>query len=263
MSKYSFGYVPDKHDKSNDVTIRSLFGAPNRLPAEFSLEPYITAIYDQGQLSDCVGWSFASTIELRLRVMKTPIELPSPMAIYTFARVEDRGTAASGPLQDQGCQPIHAANGLSTYGAPPVSKWPVDPSHVNDEPNLLEIEVSSEFKFTGFYRINSIGQQRLADVRQAIANGYPVSVGTAVDQAFENYDGTGVITAPDMSQVLGGHMISVVGYRADGTFRGRNQWSTQWGDSGMFTADSRWVMAPAMGDLYVITAAATGHKRAP
>lgn len=257
------GWHPDTHDKSKDQNSRALFGAAIRVPAEFSLEQYVSQIWDQGQTSSCVGWAFAQSIKLRLAVAGTSIELPTPEGIYVTARAQERALAGltpdQSPLQDNGCQPSLAVQGMNLVGVASMTAWPFDPSTINNEPKFEELEVASAFKLTGYARVNSDGSQRLADIKQAISSGYPVAIGTQVDQAFEAYNGTGIIQAPNPLQLLGGHMMHLIGYRADGSFRGVNQWGTSWGDSGFYWASSDWVASSYLSDAYILTCTATGH----
>lgn len=256
--RFGKGYRPDTHDKSKDPTTRAFFGAPVNIPAEFTLEGYVTTIWDQGQTSSCVGWAFAQGIQLRLSVAQTPISLPSPAAIYTFARAKSR-TNPDTLLTDTGSVPGYAALGLGEWGCPPLTAWAFDPATINDEPKFEDLEIASAFKFNGLYRIGSTGAERLTEIRQAISNGYPVVFGTDVDQAFEDYaGGAKPITAPDPNNLLGGHMMHFLGYTADGRFRLRNQWSDSWGDYGLAWVDESFVTAPQLGDMYVINAHATG-----
>jgi hypothetical protein len=261
--RFGKGYHPDTHDKSKDIPARALFGAIMRLPAEYSLEQFIAQIWDQGQTSACVGWAFAQAVMLRAAAAGTPIGLPSPVAWYTGARATERSLAGltpeQSPLQDNGSSPSIAVSAAQLMGIPSNVAWPFDPATINDEPDLEQLEIASAFKLVGAYRIDSSGSQRIQDVKQAISSGYPVAIGTSVDQAFEDYNGTGLIQAPDPANILGGHMMHLVGYRSDGSFRGVNQWGTSWGDSGLYWAAPGFVTSSLMSDLYVLAGVATGR----
>lgn len=263
--RFGKGYLPDTHDKSLDLSSRALFGAPINLPAEATLEDLVTSVYDQGQTSSCVGWAFAQAVKLRLAKMGTPIELPSPEAIYVCARAMERQmkglSPSDSPLQDQGSIPALAVAAMQKWGIASMAAWPFDPATINDEPDLEELEVASAFQLlsSGYARITSTGTQRLTDIKQAIANGYPVAIGIAVDHEFEQYNGKGLVTAPNPGDILGGHMMHLVGYRSDNAFRGVNQWGNLWGDSGLYWADSSFVTSDYLTDAYVLMIAATGH----
>lgn len=261
FSAHGMGYKPDTHDKSKDPNTRMLLGARSfQMPNEYSLEQYIDTVRDQLQTSCCVGFAFARGVHILMAALGTPILWPSPAAIYTVARAKERGSSSE-PLQDEGSQPYLAVQGMlglkdDGWGIPSDRAWPFAEATIDDEPDLEELEVASGFDLTGFNRIDTTGSQRATDVRHALSMGYPVCVGTQVDNAFENYTKKAKpITAPDPNNLLGGHMICVVGYNADGTFRVCNSWGPTWGDAGLFTADEKWIESEYMSDLYILTAA--------
>lgn len=259
--KYGKGHFFDTEETKVKVTpTRALFGASSGIPAAYSLEQHSGPVQDQGQYSSCTGWSTAQAIQLRMSVINQPIELPSWIALYTTARALDRqqrGMNVSTALVDQGTYPSLVFEGASD-GVPTISQWPF--KGINDEPDLLELEYASAFKLLSYYRIDSIGPQKVRDVMQAIASGYPVVIGTQVDQAFEDYDGdpSKPIAAPDPDKLLGGHGLHLLGYREDGAIRGKNQWGAGWGDDGYFWALPNWVASDYLSDAYVIDVAPTG-----
>ncbi len=270
VPKYGLGYTPDTHDKSQDPSVRGLLGAPYRVPNAFSLEQYVLSIYNQLQTSSCTGWAFAQALFLRCFLLGTKIDFPSPEAIYTFGRALARlaeGLKPDGnPLTDEGAQPSLIVKGMNKWGVPSNTVWPFNPDTINDEPNLEELEVASAFIISSCNRISSTGSGRLLDIRHAISQGYPVIIGTAVDQAFMNYAGgkqknglPNAVTAPDPKKILGGHMMHLVGYTAADLFRGVNQWGRAWGDNGLYWADENFITSDRMTDIYVLACNASGH----
>lgn len=256
------GWIADKtradFDSLKHPSIRALLGATQSIPASFSLEQWVPKIWDQGQSSSCVGWALAQAIALRCAVVGTPIRMPSPTAIYTFARAKARANTSI-PFTDDGSIPSYAFDGMTEWGVPSMEEWPFDPSTINHAPDFEELEEASAFKVTGYYRILSEGPQRLVDIKHAISEGYPIAFGTDVDDAFENYSGSGVVRAPDPAKIVGGHMMHLVGYTEDGRFRGINQWSTAWGDNGAYWADESFILSPSLGDIIALTCHATGR----
>lgn len=261
--RYAKGYHPDQHDKSTAVPLRALLGARVRVAAEASLEQYMLGIFDQIIFSDCVGWAFAQSIATRCAAAGTPIPLPAPGAIYTHARAAERAQRGVAPtaekLIDNGCMPQLAVLGMQTFGVPSNDRWPLDATTINAEPSAMQLEYASQFLLTGYYRIDSEGDARLDDIRHAIASGFPVAFGTQVDQAFEDYTGKDALGAPDDASLLGGHMMHVIAYFADGTFLIVNQWGKSWGQMGMARVKPSFFTNPNMGDLVVITCSASGH----
>ena len=264
--KYGGGWIPDTHDKSKDPKARARLGAvynaAQQLPEESSMEKYVDLVRDQKDTSECTGFAFARVIHTRLIIVGTPIPWPSTQCLYTIGRKEtDRG-----PLSDDGAMPSAVVKGAIEWGVASSYVWGFDPEKVNEEPNLEELENASGCKITGWWRVDEEGQARVQRVCQAIAAGFPVAVGTMVDQPMEDYDGapTSIVTAPDPLQLLGGHMMAIVGYRTvvgkDGIarkqFRVCNSWGVAWGDKGLFWADEEWLMSQYMSDIYLCEAVA-------
>jgi C1A family cysteine protease len=265
--RFGKGWVPDPEEvKAKQLSVRHLLGAHTGvgIPSEYSLEKYVLQIYDQGQTSSCTGWAFAQAVRLRLAVQGLTIALPSPMGLYTTARALERqqaGNDAKTALTDSGAIPSDVVAGMQQWGMATSAAWPFDATQINAEPVLSELENASQFMLQGVYRVQSSGAQRIADIQQAIAAGYPVAVGTYVDSAFEDYaKGDKPLPAPNPEDTEGGgHMMHLIGYDANGNFRGVNQWGGAWGDSGMYWASPAWVTSPSMSDIYVITVGATGR----
>ena len=255
-----YGWIADTHDKSAWPKAKALFGALHTtLPNAVSMEEF-AEIKDQGGTSACVGFATAQAIFVRCKQMGTPIEFPSPGGIYTIARAVAR-TSPDQPLIDKGCMPADAMIGLSTWGAPSESAWPFgDVLTINNEPNFDELQSASQFVMTGHFPIDTFGPSLVNDVCQALAAGYPVEAGFQIDQAFEDYDGSGVLSAPDPKTLKGGHMLCVVGYRTTSTghreFRFANSWGkTTWGDHGFGWGDESWLTDLGAADFNVITVA--------
>lgn len=258
--KYGKGWKPNTKEM-NDKTLKAkgFFGAHfTSYPDSFmGLEPHV-AIWDQQQTSCCVGFATAQATNARCGYMGTPIPRPSPVSVYTPARAYDRPNASTS-LQDEGCFPSNAMRGITEYGIASNAAWPFSEATINAEPTAGQLENASIMELSGHWHIDSEGADRITDVCQALSQGYPVILGVQVDQAFENYDGTGVLTAP--ADNGGGHMLCIVGYRTVNgkkQFRGVNSWGTSWGDRGFFWADEAWLTDAGAGDLNVMAVSSTG-----
>jgi len=244
-----YGYIPDKHDKSKDPNSRALFGAGATALPEATLEPQVS-LYPyryQGDTSSCVAFTLARALHVRAAKAGAPIDYPSEQGIYAWARKQ-----AGQPLTDDGCMPSAAVMGMTEWGVARLAEWPFDPEAINDDPTLLQQELASCYKVSGYHRLAGAGMDAVAEAKVAISNGYPVAVGIAVDQAFEDYNGKTNITAPT-GDSLGNHYVLLVGYTRTGLLRGMNWWQ-DWGDGTgpMFWATPDWLAASEM-DKYVIT----------
>lgn len=277
------GYVRNVKDRTHGVLGVMLGALAASMPPEtatledllpmIDVQPDGSAVLvrDQKTTSACVGFSLAEAIALRIAylrakaaraagILAAAFPFPSPTGIYAVARAEERRDPANGkspstPLRDEGCQPGLAVQGLAEYGVPSSAAWPFDPATINAEPTWGELSAASAFILNGYYAITDTGAARILAVRQAIANGFPVPAGTDVDQPFEDCASDKPITAP-IGPLLGGHMISLIGYKPDPARVGRylfrilNHWSDQWGDAGLAWVTEEFVFA--LSDLTAI-----------
>lgn len=247
------GYKADVPD-SRDFKARALFGARRTLPLEATeLEGCVPVVSDQGSTLSCVGQAIGGAIDARLRKMgRWDAPLVSRQAVYTFARVLARMKPADG-LFDQGSFPRQAMKSLKAWGVPTAQRWPFNPATINDELPWDVMQAASAFTLAAWWRIDSLGQERIEDICQAIANGFPVVFGLSVDRAFLEHVGKGTVGRPDPTQNVGGHMMYAVGYKTvngERLVRCVNSWGTGWGDAGFFWASEAFFRTAT--DLHVI-----------
>jgi Papain family cysteine protease len=261
--RFCKGWTRDTHPTvlaGKVPSARSLLGARRfgvgSFPGAASMEQYVDVVRDQLNTSACVGEASARVISVRCAAMGTPIPYPSILGIYGGARTLGLATPDA-PLEDTGSQPYLAVQWMQKYGVASEAQYPFDPAKVNDKLTLDELGDAAAFLINGIYRIDATGADRVAEVQQALAANHPVMLGVEVDQAFEDYNGKGAVTAPNPDGFLGGHMLPLIGYQTSTagavTFRGVNSWNTSWGDNGFFWADSAWLEDPNAGDFYIMT----------
>jgi C1A family cysteine protease len=217
-------------------------------------------VMNQGSCGSCVGHAADGAIETRFAIMEIPIPHRSPVWIYDVARCIERArmyyntpNSQLPDLEDQGSMPSDAWTGVEKWGLVAYEDRPTRDETANQEPKLGMIESASEVILTGAYRINDVGSARILAMKTALANGFPIALAVQVDMAFEEFDGTTPIGAPDPRYLLGGHYVYITGYDTLSTgktiFSGPNSWTDQWGDRG-FLIGNEYFIAGAT-DLYV------------
>jgi hypothetical protein len=228
-------------------------------PPSVDLRPHAPRVKDQNQTSGCTGHGTSTGISTTCRAQGRPLPFePSERGIYGVARRLD--LTIGEPLADNGAMPHQVMRGISAWGIRP-SQAPrhgfntdCTPDVVNENPKLGELEDDAKHVVTGEYVITATGSARVQQIRQALAAGYAVCFGVDVDEAFEAYDGAGIIGAPDPKKSLGGHWLCAVGYRTDAAGRTvlifRNSWSESWGKDGDGEADEAFIVG--MYDVYVM-----------
>lgn len=235
---------------------RHLLRATKAAPSKASLIDDIPGIFDQGQTGSCTGWATCGAIATRMNVRGEPVGMPSAPLLYKLSRAIDREPNADGSLPaliDEGAMPNQVMRAVQEWGVRSLLDAPFDPEHINDEPGFCDLEFAGDCRLAGMYRVGATGDARIQQVRTAIAMGYPVCFAIDVDDAFEEYDGSRILTR--FSGVnYGGHYLYCVGY--DTTSAGKtvisgvNSWGTSWGQSGLFEGDESFVAG--WSDLYVL-----------
>lgn len=213
--------------------------------------PEYTPISNQGNLSSCVGNSTTDALEI-LQGIENPggvVQL-SRLMTYWIARL-----LTQDQLHDDGTFIRSAFSQLSRLGVCPEAVWPYNEAKVNVSPPIEAYSIGDSNKVTNFYRISSMGYDRLDDIQKAVCANHPVVFGTGVGEAFMNYTGQGVLEIPDT--IKGRHAIICTGVRVgiDGRreFLIRNSWGMGWGHSGHGWLSEDFMMWDDTQDLWVPT----------
>ena len=235
---------------------RHLLRAVKAAPAKASLLDRIPGVFDQGQTGSCTGWATCGAIATRMNAQGAPIGMPSAPLLYKLSRAIDRTPNTDGSLpalQDEGAMPNQVMRAVQEWGLRSLDASPFEPESINDEPSFLELEGASDCRLAGMYRIGASGSSRIAQIRSSIVAGYPVCFAIDVDDAFEEYDGSALLSrfgGPN----YGGHYLYCVGYDTTSTgetiITGVNSWGTSWGQSGLFEGDEAFVAG--WSDIYVL-----------
>lgn len=240
--------------------ISTILGVGMELPDAVDLRQYAEPIGDQGDTNSCVGWARAAGLYIRGRITGETVPRLSAHGIYTFARMVDRLMAGQGidgnppPLQDGGCTPAAALAGMQRWGIPTAEEWPFNPGEINRELTVDQHQAASDFIVSGYYRILSVGDQRVVDLMRALAHGFPVEFAVDIDESIDHYGG-GTLRASS-GPGRGGHMLLLVGYRRapEGVrFIIRNSWGTSWGIGGYGEGDESFVCDSDVRSMTALT----------
>jgi len=211
--------------------------------------PEFTPISNQGSLSSCVANSTCDAFEVLMGVSGKKVVELSRLFVYWNARVYTHDTD-----KDDGTFIHNAFDSLTRLGVCPESEYPYLSSMVFAQPTLRAYKTANDNMISGFYRIDSYGDQRLRDIEAAVRANHPVVFGTAVDAVFQSSMGVDrTFTTPQAS--IGNHAMIVVGVRRnpDLQFYIRNSWGSGWGSNGHCWMDSNYLAARETSDLWVPT----------
>lgn len=218
------GWRPEPEDE-RDFRLKSLLGSTSP-PARASIREHVPPVRDQGYQGACTGFATANAIGTLVRRASHWATIYSPQFLYNLAR------QAIGELHlDEGAYIRDAVKVATNIGAARESDFPY--YEIQDiqfaPPPPKAFDSARSFRLGGYYRCNS-----LADVKRAIAAGYPVVFGFLCYSNLYQAWGSGRIPEPSGS-VDGGHAVMAAEYDdATRYVSGPNSWSRQWGDKGWF-----------------------------
>jgi hypothetical protein len=136
-------------------------------------------------------------------------------------------------------------------GYPLETVWPYDESAVNRSPSWAATrQASKHLEPTRYLRIMAAGSARLDAVKRALAQGYLVVFGAAVDEAFMGLGPAHAAIGPFIGPVVGGHALAIVEHDDD-VFTCANSWGEGWGEGGYFRATADMVVESAR-DLWIV-----------
>lgn len=223
---HRFGLIPSPPDPRDWSASRILRGAAPAPASSDSLLQYVS-VRNQGNTETCVWFATAQALHLWLKSVKGREEWISTLfGYYNTLQMQGAG------IVDQGCQPRIAMQVLTQAGFCGDLVWPFVEGNVLQQPPPDAYTAANDNKLVAgyYYRIDSEGDQRIADIKTAISSGYPVIYGTPVDQTYENYSG-GIMAVPS-GPPLGSHCRCLVAYTPD-YVQEVNSWSTNWGENGL------------------------------
>lgn len=231
-----------------------------------SLRERVVRVIDQGSLGSCSACAVAQAVRLShvlqhveaglpLDYARSSTRLMSVLWAYYFARAIDHLAH-----EDAGASLRSLFTGLNRLGFPPEEKWPYSDQTIGTTAPFRRMPAKAAFRAaydqqdpTIYRRIWSVGDDRHADVRAAISNGFGVCAGWSVSWSFIDgaFDPLTPVD-PATTDIAGGHAMVIVGY-APGEYELVNSWGIGWGDNGFFRGNPAWV--DEARDLWVVESA--------
>ena len=206
----------------------SPYGA-GELPTFKDLSEYLPPIGNQGRQSSCVGWAAAYALKSFQEKVENKITiLFSPSFIYNQI---NNG-------QDGGARFIDALNLLSQEGAARYDDMPYNENDWVTQPTQTAIENAKPFRIDYWRQVNIMD---IKEVKNQVTAGYPVVIGTEVDQGFQagkRVGATDYIWKSRQGNSIGGHAMLVVGFDdSRHAFKIMNSWGPTWGNDGFCWLD--------------------------
>jgi C1A family cysteine protease len=224
------------------------------LPDRVKLDRLIVDILDQKSLGSCTANAVAQGLRAAMvRLGFNNSLLASRLFLYYFARAMI-GTTQS----DSGANIRNLFDVIRKLGFCPETAWPYSDDAITYK--ILPGAGATRLAFDqlgdlGYFRIDSTGEQRVADVRAALVVDYTVVFGTQVSNKFAEYTvGSAPLASPGAGEtILGGHALLVGGYDLpEDFFWICNSWSKDYGDAGWCKFKSSYIADDRSSDFWII-----------
>lgn len=261
MQQHLYGHLPDharivEHDLLHTplaalpglVSLQHVAASPvTEMQYEHLLAENNDDVPDQLGTSSCVGNAFSTSVFLRAIILGRPILRPSRKAIYDIARLID---SPHQKMVDQGSRPYAACMGMQQYGLTTEARWPLIETLIDTDPPEDVFQHAIDAQVGSYYRI-APGTGCADGIEMALRSGYLPAFAMPVDQAYEDYDGSGIYQGVT-GAVLGGHMQCVVGF-GPGYLLVCNSWNRTWGYKGLSRIARKWFDSGQVTDILVPT----------
>jgi len=263
-----YGYVRDPLSKvgedgaptswwDKDKNVSELLTAVKAQVAEgdVDLRQFCTETNQYG-LSSCAGNATADSVEVVTAAAEwlaaqaegrepKPTPQLSRLFVYALARTLDGDLG-----KDEGTFIRSCFEVLNRFGIPEESVWPYDQAKVFVSPSLIAQRAALGHKIHSYYRIKTMGQERLDEIVAALRSFRPVVFGTLIDKNFPYVHGQGTVIGPPKGATIGGHAMLVVGF-IGGNFLVKNSWGKGWGDGGYVLLSPEYMTWVETWDLWV------------
>jgi len=228
MKKYNLAgwkrSLPDKRDYlfSSMVPFRS------DLPSHIDLSSNLPPVYNQLSLGSCTAFATAALLQSLLKKEKGKMINPGELFLYYFTR------KLEGTLKwDSGASIRNSMKAANKFGISPEKYWPYKINKFKQAPSPQSRFFGKHYRLNQYMRV----QQTIPELKQSIAQGFPVVFGFMVYDSFRQAAKKGImpIPHPQNEYLWGGHAVTICGFSDDKrVFKCRNSWGRNWGDDGYF-----------------------------
>jgi len=224
------------------------------LPSAVSLEDKFPPVKSQGQYGTCSVWSTGYAFKTALNAidknwsasdLEKASNQTSPKDLWLIIPADKRNANCSGVAMER------AMDALIANGAASMADVPYDmSSSCNESSSKAKGDTNNKlanYRMIAYdkalcYR-NSTAKEgmNVDNFKGYLAQGRPIPFAAVIGDRFKNWwnSSTAVLSADN--NISFGHAMVLVGYDdskgANGAFRVRNSWGTEWGDNGSIWVD--------------------------
>lgn len=248
------GYIPDpKSDRDLKFVSLSSSLTKQSQPGTRNIIKELTPVSNQGRLSSCVANATVDALEILMGIQDpSTVQQLSRLFVYFNARNYDYMART-----DAGTYIRNAFRSIKEFGVCREETWSYDQNNVYLQPPINSYKEASDNRITGFYRIDSLYDQQMDDIINALDANHPVVFGTAVSFDFtQTFWGPQDVTFDVPKASVGDHAMIIVGYETTPELRFyvRNSWGSGWGDgTGHCWMTANYIKSEMTSDLWVPT----------
>jgi C1A family cysteine protease len=247
--KRGYGWRPDLPDFRDHKYLS--VSEPTKLPPMVDLRtsPHLGPVFDQLSINSCTANALVSAFDFADKV-KTGANCGNVTFSRLFIYYNERLIEGK-PIVDNGAYIRDGIKSIARYGVcyegNNGNKWPYETTLVNRKPLNACYADAKYRKAIEYCRLSG-----LADMREFIANGYPVVFGFTVYDYFESDEmaSKGVLHMPKASErAVGGHAVLAIGYNDQAhEILVQNSWGILWGMRGYFTMPYEYITNRDLSD---------------
>ena len=227
-----FGWKPDLPDQ-RDFYYKKLSRKEKLqlLPKKVDLRTtgFFPPVYNQGEMGSCTAQSIAAAIYFDRMKQKCSKIDPSRLFIYWNEREVEGDTGS-----DSGAIIRDGIKSVNKIGYCKEELWQYKSELLFKKPSQNCYDEAKKYKTLNYYRIDNT---KIRDLKNCLAQGFPIVFGSTLYASFEDGDANGgIVSMPKKDEeILGGHCMLLVGYDDDKSqFIIRNSWGDAVGDKGHY-----------------------------